>query len=218
VRAFVQAMGLKAPIVAYNGALIWNPQTNQALHHDALDERTAREVVARALAAAPNLIIGIERLDRWYASRLLPGWERQGIRPDGVGPADQFLLSPVTQINLYGDEMDIERARAVIDAQFWSARRVARFRVEQTLLQVSAPLTDKAIALQRLAGRVGCPREAVMAIGDGANDLGMIEWAGFGVAVENAIPDAHRLAKAVVPGCDENGVARAIHRYILSAH
>jgi hydroxymethylpyrimidine pyrophosphatase-like HAD family hydrolase len=59
-------------------------------------------------------------------------------------------------------------------------------------------------------------REQIMAIGDGTNALGMIEWAGFGVAVENACEQAKAIARAIVPSNDDLGVARAIQRYVLA--
>jgi hydroxymethylpyrimidine pyrophosphatase-like HAD family hydrolase len=55
-----------------------------------------------------------------------------------------------------------------------------------------------------------------MAIGDGPNDLGMLEWAGFSVAVANATVSARELADAVVPSNDDQGVARAIGRFVLA--
>ena len=57
----------------------------------------------------------------------------------------------------------------------WRDGRVAVHQPEPTLLQVTHPLADKAIALQRIAQRLGVGREATMAIGDGPNDVGMIE-------------------------------------------
>jgi hydroxymethylpyrimidine pyrophosphatase-like HAD family hydrolase len=45
----------------------------------------------------------------------------------------------------------------------------------------------------------------------------MIEWAGLGLAMGNAIPAARALADAVIPSVQEAGVAWAIERYILSS-
>jgi phosphoserine phosphatase len=41
----------------------------------------------------------------------------------------------------------------------------------------------KVAALEEIATRLGLPHDAVMAVGDGANDLGMLELAGAGVAL-----------------------------------
>ena len=55
-----------------------------------------------------------------------------------------------------------------------------------------------------------------MACGDEANDLSMIEWAGLGVAMQNAVPEVKAVANVVTPMTnDEEAVAWAIEEYIL---
>jgi hydroxymethylpyrimidine pyrophosphatase-like HAD family hydrolase len=56
----------------------------------------------------------------------------------------------------------------------------------------------------------------VMAIGDNHNDVEMLAYAGWGVAMGNA-PDAVKAqANWVAPSVDEDGVAAAIDRFVLS--
>lgn len=55
-----------------------------------------------------------------------------------------------------------------------------------------------------------------MACGDEANDLSMIEWAGLGVAMQNAVPEVKAAANVVMPMTnDEEAVAWAIEEYVL---
>ena len=55
-----------------------------------------------------------------------------------------------------------------------------------------------------------------MACGDEANDLSMIEWAGLGVAMQNAVPEVKEVANVVTPMTnDEEAVAWAIEEYVL---
>ena len=60
------------------------------------------------------------------------------------------------------------------------------------------------------------PPRAVLAIGDSRNDVPMLRWAGIGVAMGNASPDVCTAVGRVTARCDEDGVARAIERYVLS--
>jgi hydroxymethylpyrimidine pyrophosphatase-like HAD family hydrolase len=55
----------------------------------------------------------------------------------------------------------------------------------------------------------------VVAIGDQANDLEMIQWAGLGLAMGNAIPELKSIANQQLPSIDEDGVAIAIEQYLL---
>jgi hydroxymethylpyrimidine pyrophosphatase-like HAD family hydrolase len=56
-----------------------------------------------------------------------------------------------------------------------------------------------------------------MAIGDGINDIDLLQAVGMPVAVGNAIPEAKAVAKAVVASNDEDGVAEAIELFVLAA-
>lgn len=69
-------------------------------------------------------------------------------------------------------------------------------------------------ALQKLCDYLGCRMENVMTLGDGLNDITMLQMAGISVAMENAAPEVKAAAKYVTASCDENGVAQAINKFI----
>jgi hydroxymethylpyrimidine pyrophosphatase-like HAD family hydrolase len=54
-----------------------------------------------------------------------------------------------------------------------------------------------------------------MAIGDSRNDVPMLRWAGVGVAMANALPEVIEAAPFVTTSNDDDGVARAIERFVL---
>lgn len=82
-------------------------------------------------------------------------------------------------------------------------------------IELNAPMANKGQALLALADTLGIAREAIMAIGDGRNDLSMLRAAGLGVAMANAHPQVLAQADAVTADCDHDGVAQAIRRYII---
>lgn len=211
----VRALDLDAPVIAYAGAAIWNPRDEVAQYHEALDAAVAREVIDRARAVDPNVQVAIERLDRWYTDRLGEGVAARSGEPDGEGPLESFLDEPVSQVGLLATAPVIDAIRDALGEGLWRDRRIAVFRPERTLLTVAHPLTDPAIALQRIARASGIEQEAVMAIGGGPEDAGMVEWAGFGVAIAGAAPPVLKVADAVVPDAEDHGVARALRRWVL---
>lgn len=82
-------------------------------------------------------------------------------------------------------------------------------------IELNAPLAQKGRALLALADALGIAQEETMAIGDGLNDLSMIEAAGLGVAMGNAHPQVKASADAVTADCDHNGAAEAILKYCI---
>jgi len=219
MRPIWQALDITSPTINYNGAVIWNPTQERAQYHEALPGELARQIIAEARAMHPDVLVSVEVLDKWFTDRLDHQWfgeEERTSEPDSIGPLDSFLGSPVTKVNVVGEAAKIEPIREMIRERYWRPRRVAVFLTDPRLLQITHPLVDKGIALQRIANRLGIARDEVMAIGDASNDMGMIEWAGFGVAVENAYPAVKQLADAIVPSNDELGVARAIQRFVLA--
>ena len=66
---------------------------------------------------------------------------------------------------------------------------------------------DKAASLDRLAKTLGIKQEEVMAFGDGYNDLSMIEYAGLGVAMANAVDGVKERADVMTLSNDEDGIA-----------
>jgi len=76
---------------------------------------------------------------------------------------------------------------------------------------------SKGVALQDLAQRLGINQDEVMAMGDYDNDLDMIEYAGFGVAMGNASDRVKHAAKHITLTNEENGVAVAIRRFVFTS-
>ena len=74
----------------------------------------------------------------------------------------------------------------------------------------------KAAALKELAEKLGIEREEIMTIGDGNNDVEMLEFAGIGVAMGNGTESAKKAANYVTDTNENHGVAKAIEKYILS--
>jgi len=80
---------------------------------------------------------------------------------------------------------------------------------------VTSPEATKKRALEQLCSDLKIPSAAVLAIGDSRNDVPMLRWAGIGVAMANALPEVRQAVGRVTAACDQDGVARAIERFVL---
>lgn len=81
--------------------------------------------------------------------------------------------------------------------------------------KLSNPKVNKGIALEFLCKHYGLKPENCIAMGDGTIDAPMIEYAGLGVAMENADDMTKSVANLICPSNDEDGVAYIIDKYIL---
>ena len=71
------------------------------------------------------------------------------------------------------------------------------FKSREIILEVMPKGVHKAVGLRLLTDYLALDKSQVMAIGDEENDLTMLEWAGLGVAMANAVPRLRAVAKAV---------------------
>ena len=99
------------------------------------------------------------------------------------------------------------------------ARFAGRLYISKSLpyfLEFASPQVTKATGLNFLAEHLGFARERTVAFGDGENDVELVGWAGYGVAVANAHARVKELADLVCPSVDEEGVAQVLEAYLDS--
>ena len=89
------------------------------------------------------------------------------------------------------------------------------YRSEPFFLEVMPKGIDKAQSLGRLLERIGMKREEMIACGDGYNDLTMIQYAGLGVAMENAVLPVRNAADYITASNNEDGVGLVVEKFML---
>jgi Cof subfamily protein (haloacid dehalogenase superfamily) len=82
-------------------------------------------------------------------------------------------------------------------------------------IEVGGAHSTKAYALQQLSESLGILPEQIMSFGDAGNDIPMIQFAGFGVAMGNAWDEVKEAADYVAPSNNEDGVGKTIRKFIL---
>ena len=82
-------------------------------------------------------------------------------------------------------------------------------------IELNAKGVDKAEGLFALGRRLGLEPARIMACGDSGNDLPMLRRAGAGVAMGNAAPEVKAAARFVTDSNDNDGVAKALERFVL---
>ncbi|WP_034945315.1 sugar-phosphatase [Erwinia oleae] len=82
-------------------------------------------------------------------------------------------------------------------------------------LEIMDKRVNKGAGVKALAEKLGLTRDQVMTLGDQENDIAMLEFAGTGVAMGNAIDSVKAVAQFVTKTNSEDGVAHAIEKFVL---
>jgi Cof subfamily protein (haloacid dehalogenase superfamily) len=206
------------PWICYNGAEI--RIQGQSVFQDLMEARDARAVVDHAQQVAAHWRLGVELDDTLYLNRPSPRPGRFTVVDDLVAVVDR--PSPkVLMINDHfrppaGNGTAPEPDDALIFADLQPvlaalpARTYALLSGRYRLAQVLSRSADKGNALHHLVASWGLSMAEVAAIGDDVNDVGMVQQAGLGVAVANAVPQVRAVADRVTGSNDEDGVAQVI--------
>ena len=216
VRPYLQAAGLEEPVVCYQGAVVADPVSGRFLRHEPIPLELAREaIVAVEQEGYPlNCYVG----DELYVAEHTPASEAyasfQNLEVHAVGSLLDWLDQPPTKLVAVGDpaELDELETRLVehFDGRMYISKSLPYF------LEFASPEVTKGSGLAFLAEHLGFARERTVAFGDGENDVPLLEWAGYAVAVENAHDRVLAIADFVCPPVSEEGVAQVTEAYLDS--
>ncbi len=121
---------------------------------------------------------------------------------------------PVIRVLFSGEENYINDNLNKIPSELFE--RFTTMRSHKTLFEFLRKGNSKGAALKALAETLGIKREEVMCIGDAENDIYMMEYAGFSVAMGNAMDAVKKAANYVTKTNDESGVAYALEKFVLN--
>ena len=211
MRPLAQETGHHGVAICANGAVVYDLHTESVIEATPLEPAIAQELVALLRAEVPGGSWAVERTSGFgHEPDYVPRWPV----PDGttVDVVEALVAQPAVKLMLRHDRLS---ADALVSVAREIGGHLAEFSHSNSadgLLEISATGVSKASALARLCEQRGIDREDVIAFGDMPNDLPMLAWAGYAVAVANAHPDVIAAADEVTASNDEEGVARVLER------
>jgi hydroxymethylpyrimidine pyrophosphatase-like HAD family hydrolase len=158
------------------------------------------------------LAFAVERGERGFAHEpaYRPGWDQADKL---VAELDAILQEPMAKLLARHRELDpdtlLSHARAVV-GELATLTHSSR----DGLLEISAAGVSKASTLELLCRERGFTADDVIAFGDMPNDVPMLSWAGWAVAVANAHPDVIDVVDEVTASNDDDGVALVLDRWL----
>ena len=209
-RPYAHAAGIEDPLVCYQGAAVVDPVSGRFLHHDPIPVGLARETIAAVEEEGFALNCYVD--DELFVARVTPEAERyalfQNLEIHQVGDLRAWLRRPPTKLVSVGEPEELDRLEARM-----KERLGTRLHISKSLpifLEFSRKGVTKGSGLAFVAKLLGFAPEQTIAFGDGENDIELLDWAGYAVAVANAHERLLQIADFVCPPAEEEGVAQVI--------
>jgi Cof subfamily protein (haloacid dehalogenase superfamily) len=215
----VDQLGFAPLAVCANGAVLYDPATDEVVSAQLLPVELLREAAEVAERLLPGCGLAAERVGRSAHDDATPqfvaapGYVHAWLNPDDVEVEDHLVLAePAVKLLVRHPEMTSGSMAAALRAELdglvdltWST--------DNGLVELAAPGVTKASGLASVARTLGVASAHVVAFGDMPNDVPMLRWAGHGVAMGNAHPDALAVADEVARPNTEDGVAQVLERW-----
>jgi len=193
--------------VCSNGAVLIGYRPVEIVHAVTFD---ASEAVRRVLDHVPNAFVAVEEIGVGYrVNRPFPTGEIAGTIT--IENVDSLISEPVTRVIIRATDTDPHEFHALVEGLGLAD---TNYYIGYTAWLDLAPLgVSKASGLSLVCERLGVAAEEVLAIGDGFNDVEMLEWAGRGVAMGQAPDRLKDVADAVTGTWADDGVVIELSRY-----
>ena|SRR2546425_7882846 len=206
---------LTAPQIIENGAVIADMRTGMILHQQLLPSEHILPTLA--VLHGFGLYRAYHSYERVYVDRGTPrarSWYRPPVPPVvEVDNVASLYPHPCIKLAAVGEADTLVAKRLELEQLFAGKLYVTQSAYD--LLEFLHPAASKGNALKMIAADLGVRPEEIVAFGDNYNDLGMIEFAGLGIAMENAPDDVKAVADYVTHSNAEDGVAVAIEEMVL---
>jgi Cof subfamily protein (haloacid dehalogenase superfamily) len=211
-----ERLGLTTPIGAFNGGTV------VAVDGTVLSSaHLSRDVALATLALIdhPGVVPWVFAGGQWFAGRpdaLHDPREKASANQDAIYGGDMTpWLDVVDKIVAVADDPVV---MAQVEAQVVQGvgARATVVQSQTYYLDITAPAANKGDGITALAAAHGVPLDQVAVIGDQRNDMAMFARAGLSIAMGQGPQEVRDAAMLVTGGNDEDGVAQAIDRLLLS--
>jgi Cof subfamily protein (haloacid dehalogenase superfamily) len=222
-RSWVQAKSIATrlkvtlPVIVQAGAVVLDPVSGRLLRSCPL--RPELEYRLRRLGHAQDMVdqFCLAESGRYYTTRIGTSageWLYRCGEKCSLVEAWQHRPTEIIKHLFIGPEPSLRQIGRAIKSQITPEPRLILWPPDPEqqsvdwFLEVFDPLASKGQALQWLTGHLQLGMEAVIAFGDGGNDLDMLELAGMGVAIEGGAPEIMAVTAYRAGRPEADGLAR----------
>lgn len=216
-------------VITCNGSAAYKTETKETLYEECLDTEEMLEVFAYVLERGIHLNVQMNGGN--YTEKKCQSYIRNMAVPDYVKEVLDETCEPLDDIAEFVRKNEVDILKVTLNFQMKEdGEYLNREEVNQYLkklpdihvvdggfanLEFNKAGVSKASGIRFMSKYLGIPKEDIMAIGDSENDIEMLKEAGLGIAMGNALDEVLVVADDVTAPNDEDGVAKAIEKYLL---
>ncbi|WP_239256119.1 Cof-type HAD-IIB family hydrolase [Listeria ilorinensis] len=208
---YYKELALSTPIVNFNGAVFHHPLNvdfTDSYHHS-IDLAIVRELLDFTLDF-PLSNIAAEIQDSVFlkeSNDSVPETFRSGVRQIFIGDLKNNIQADPTSLLFFGQKKELERISMHLDHSLSEVISYHTWGASWPAVEVVKHGIHKAVGVKAAANALGFDRKDIIAFGDETNDLEMLDYAGVGVAMGNAVAEAKNVANSITASNEEDGIA-----------
>jgi hypothetical protein len=215
VQWFIDMFEQDMPIITYNGSFACMSKSQKVIVEDKIPAELCREAIKLGMKHKLGVVtyvdnkLYIAERNEWtdsYANYFK-------LNPEVSGDIFEIVKNGAAKVVWIDDPKKINSYYHETQAHFDG--RLNCFTSASFLFELVAADASKGTAIQKIGEIYGIKPEEMIAVGDGFNDVDMLEFAGLGVAVDNAPQGVKDAANEITLSNDEDGVAAVIEKYVL---
>lgn len=208
-------LGLEVPLITYQGALVKHAKDGTVLYERNVPPNVVRYVFE--YAAKHGLHLQAYHNDRLVAKeeneKLLGYCRLNNISYEIEPDFDRLAEKTAPKLLMIDEPHRLDQALADLKAAVGDQAHITKSK--PNFLEVMHLEGTKGHALRQLAAHYGIPQEQTIGIGDSWNDRELVEQAGLGVAMENAVDALKEAADYITRSNNEEGVRHVIDKFVL---
>lgn len=208
-KMYYEELELTTPMINFNGAFVHHPTDDTwGMFHSPLALETVKEIIEVSETYHVKNILA-EVMDDVYFhehDEKLLDIVKLGNPKIEIGDLRQLLKADPTSVLIHSDEQHADAIQRYLSSVHANVLHHRRWAAPWHIIEIVRTGVHKAFGLERVAEYYQIPKERVIAFGDEDNDLEMIQWAGYGIAMGNAIEPLKQVADDVTKTNEEDGI------------
>lgn len=219
-RAEALALGLKGDCIAYNGALVGDIETGEVKYSAFIKKDVAINLI-RHFEKIDDVCIQLYFDDKIYVQQDNPYTSAYVKECNGI---PFYVTGEPLSVFIEKQDRDVTEVLVMASAERvlelyneYRAKKSDDYTVissEVHFLEFISPEANKGIAVRKMCEAEGIDSEEIVCVGDNYNDIFMVEYAGLGVAVSNAVDELKQKADYITDSNEDNGVAKLVEKII----